>query len=712
MVHRSRTDEQPVSWGGRPQCYRRLLTVLLALLCHTVVQGQVALVTEGDSVSNDREALFEVFREFRAGIMAGPQTRMQSARFSVKPGTDSCGIYDGASVTSASFTFLLDIIPESAPDVWIPFRLSRVDRSTTLHSGPRVQPARAPSGELIDVVTENLLEVRASGFTVALGAGWQIADGIRLGLCPTLTVQSADAVRNIETILSPPEARFPETEFGERPFRTGRDIQLRSVVAGVDALASARIEVGPFIAVHPELRLGVPLVDNTIDVPWSEVEFEARLGLSFDLASRALLTDTTSDSIAPLTTSPGLRAFIAAYGIDERGERYDDPVIEIEETPWSESVPLIPYIFFDSVDSELPSRYARFETLEESVTFSVDSLLAVTPVDIHWQMLNVVGQRLRERPTATVTVVGTVSGDESIEGGATLGRRRAQSVARYLVDVWQIAPERVATAFTATSPFASPEDSAEGRAENRRAEIRFSEPSVGAPVVIRRTATVASPPSVEFAPRIVADTTVAEWYVSIVQGPRELLRFQGDASTATMQQQKQWSLADLRVQRDLSPIRYRLTVRDVAGQRAVAEGAFRVVERPRRRQVDSAGVGFAVVEHSLVGFGYNSSDLLSEHLTRISEIAATLPPDAQVTVVGYTDRVGDPDRNQVLSIERANRVAEELRRSRARRGKPPLPPIATTGVGSQRELFDNRIPEGRLLSRMVRVTIVVPGVDR
>lgn len=698
---------------GNPLPFHRLLRLLLPFLLLThVLSAQDQDPAPGDASSPDPEAtpLFEVFREFRAGIMIGPQWRRLSTDFSVKPGTDSCGRYDGGTTRSASFTLLFDIVPEFLPTFWMPIRLSRVDRSTTLVSGPRVQPARAPSGELIDVTTQNELEIRASGFSVAIGGGWQLGNVVRVGVAPTITLQSVEAVRNLESIVSPLEARFPENDESTRPFRQGREVLIRPIVPGVDFLAAGRFELGPFIAVHPEFRVGIPLTDNATDVAWREFEVESRIGVSIDLASRSMLSDTTSVDTLPAGSSrPILTASITAFGLNDAGERYDNPVIEIEETPWTESVPLIPYLFFDSASAQLPPRYHLFRDRASVTGFSVDSLLSVSPLDIHWQMLNVLGRRMMENPEATLTVVGNVSGDEVAGGGASLGRSRAEQVVRYLSLVCGIDPTRLTSAFTLRSAAASPEENVEGREENRRVELHFNDNTMVRPVVVRRTATVASPPSVKFVPEISADTTVAEWYISIVQGDRELLRFHGTATTASLRQQKEWSLSELRVQRDTTPIRYRLTVSDVTGQRATSEGSFRVMERPGRRQVDSLGRTYEVIEHSLVGFGYNSSELLSEHLTQISELAGSLPSSAAVSIIGYTDRVGDPERNRNLSRERADRVLEALRTSRVRRGRPPLGSLSIEGLGSERELFNNNIPEGRLLSRMVRMTSVIPS---
>jgi outer membrane protein OmpA-like peptidoglycan-associated protein len=105
-----------------------------------------------------------------------------------------------------------------------------------------------------------------------------------------------------------------------------------------------------------------------------------------------------------------------------------------------------------------------------------------------------------------------------------------------------------------------------------------------------------------------------------------------------------------------------------------------------------------------VGFNYNSAELLTRHSVQLRDVAESISPDADVTITGYTDRVGDAERNRLLSLERARGVEVALKGIKERLGET-MPRPRVLGLGNEHEVFENDLPEGRMLSRMVKVTI-------
>jgi len=68
--------------------------------------------------------------------------------------------------------------------------------------------------------------------------------------------------------------------------------------------------------------------------------------------------------------------------------------------------------------------------------------------------------------------------------------------------------------------------------------------------------------------------------------------------------------------------------------------------------------------------------------------------------------VGDASRNYELAMERAQVVVDTLGAVRSRLSLPEIPIAAVRGLGRAGEgIFDNNFPEGRIFSRMVRVTV-------
>lgn len=697
-------------YGGRrwgPLLFQAALLSLLIMHPLAPVRGQPA-PSDSLSIVRERHSLFE---QLRVGVALGVEWARQDVRFNVyEPDADSCGIFEGASRTGLAVSIFFETPLLPGPPLWLTSHLTFLDLSTQLAAPGRTDLLRRPDGEYVSVQTEHRYDLFLSAIQFSAGPSWEFFRGLRVAAEPSITFTWAGEPRQTEHIIQPLGVTFLETGSDVRPIFGAIVPDFRTVLFGIDFSIGGKIDLTERLAIHPEARLGIPFGSIAKNLSWHELGVGGSVGISYDFAPHR--QPDTLELPPDNVPRPFLSATIKAYGVDEQGNRYDNPVIEIEETPWIESVPMIPFIFFDSAEVSIPARYVLLRSDEDADRYTVDSLLGISPMDIHYQILNVVGERMRKTPGVTLTISGTVSGDEVSLGGSRLGRERAETVARYLIEIWRIDPARIATEFVAHSVSASPEVTMEGRQENRRAELRFSDQEMAAPVVIHRLATIASPPSVTFSPTILHDTSIAEWYISVVQGEKELLRFEGDNSSTSLRQQKQWSLADLRVNRDLTPITYRLVVRDTVGQMVSDEGAFRIIERSQQRQIDSLGQKLQVLEVSIVGFGYNSADLLPRHLSQLYELAGSLSQDAKVTIIGYTDRVGEPDRNRALSLARARKVHESLRNSRVRRGESLPPSVSVVGLGSEREVFRNDLPEGRLLSRMVQITISQRAAER
>jgi outer membrane protein OmpA-like peptidoglycan-associated protein len=234
--------------------------------------------------------------------------------------------------------------------------------------------------------------------------------------------------------------------------------------------------------------------------------------------------------------------------------------------------------------------------------------------------------------------------------------------------------------------------------------MSFSSPVMTAPVEIHRLAAIASPPAIRFHPEFVADTSIADWNITVFQSDKELLHFSSESGSGSGTRNKLWPLTDVRLHQDRSAIGYRIVVHDVTGQTASSEGAFTVRERRQRRTTDPSG-RLELLEYTVLGFDYNSAELLPRHRHQIDAIVRALGGGSQLLVEGYTDRVGGPERNRQLSLERANAVAAAIRDAADRLHRPLPATISVQGLGQHGGTITNDLPEGRILSRMVRVTI-------
>jgi outer membrane protein OmpA-like peptidoglycan-associated protein len=156
------------------------------------------------------------------------------------------------------------------------------------------------------------------------------------------------------------------------------------------------------------------------------------------------------------------------------------------------------------------------------------------------------------------------------------------------------------------------------------------------------------------------------------------------------------------------PIRIELTVEDSTGATASAADEIPVVVDRQVRLIETQGEEQADrTSYALVAFGYNSAEPNPGQLANLASIAAGIAPGTNVTITGYTDRIGSEGSNIELSKRRADRVAQVLRDDLALKGIEGVRVISEAG-GVDTERFGNNTPEGRILSRGVLVVIEHP----
>lgn len=683
----------------------------LALLVSLAITSTISLLAQEPEQQSKSSVEDSSVRRFRFGASVG-YSMTEFNRFNVFSSGSGCGQFEGGTNKPFIKVFIESPL-DSIEHFWLNSSLRVRLMSASLHSGTTTFESVLPNGTSVDVVQQYAMDLSLLAVGAGIGPTWEFLPNYRVSIIPSVSWLSSSNQRWTEQILEPLGWAFTETGGPERPIEG--NLSVRPIQFDINASFSARVQIGRRLALLPELEVGVPLTSIARDFYWNGISYRAALGFTYDFLVRReapqpivepvaeLPQPDTANGDLPRPYHPHLSAVITARGIDAQGQEYDNPVIEIEEAPWTESMPVVPYVFFDEGSGQIPGRYDLLDARRRTERYYVDSLIGVDAIDVHHQLLNVLGMRLREHPSVTAIITGTTSGDE--KNRASLGLARARAVRSYLVDIWGIDSARLTVTSSARPTPPSNEETIDGREENRRVEFEFSDALMLEPVVIHRLARIATPPAIHFYPDIVADTTVVEWSITVLQGEKELLRLEGDAYQNPAGQKKLWSLADLRVNKDFTPIGYQLDVRDITGNTVTARGVFQVSEHVRVVDGDSLKGQLEVVEFNLVGFNFNSADLLTRHYSQLPLIAEAITDGAQVQIDGYTDRLGDPERNVQLSLERANGVGDALNVLLHRLNLPKPSSMTARGHGHREQPFDNTLPEGRMLSRMVRVTI-------
>ena len=119
-------------------------------------------------------------------------------------------------------------------------------------------------------------------------------------------------------------------------------------------------------------------------------------------------------------------------------------------------------------------------------------------------------------------------------------------------------------------------------------------------------------------------------------------------------------------------------------------------------------VATTVQLESLSLFDSGQSDLKPDSTSLLAHSLVDIKarPGWLIVVAGHTDNTGNPERNQQLSLKRADAVRNWMRDS----GEVPESCFAVQGYGASRPVASNNTPEGRELNRRVEISLV-PQAD-
>jgi outer membrane protein OmpA-like peptidoglycan-associated protein len=359
--------------------------------------------------------------------------------------------------------------------------------------------------------------------------------------------------------------------------------------------------------------------------------------------------------------------------------------------------PLLNYVFFNESSSTIPVRYKRLSK-DEAKNFRIDKLYNFGTLETYYELLNIVGRRLKENPSAKITLVGCNSFENKELGNRGLSQARAATVRDYLHEVWEISNSRMVVDSRGLPEEPSYTTDTDGIAENRRVEIHSSDSKITEPVLSSDTVTRITPHMVRFKPSVVAEAGVQSWKLDAMQDNVRLKEFAG---TNAVPQTLDWSLGtnDEILSRNSGMVTYAMLVTDQQNQQADAEGAAIPVQKVTIEQKRSERVADKEVDHySLILFAFDKADLTSSNQRTLGYIREHTTPDASVTITGYTDRMGDAEHNQQLAEMRAKEAAIAL----------GVRTDAVRGVGKAQLLYDNSLPEGRFYCRTVNIDVERP----
>ena len=435
-----------------------------------------------------------------------------------------------------------------------------------------------------------------------------------------------------------------------------------TAVLGARMMVPLRRDGSFFMA--PEAFLHVPLTD-VATVPWSITEL--RLGVSVGWALRGSTPEPPPAVPAPPPPPPAEPPATLA-GLTFLANNQPIEAMTIERTEVTELVPVLGHVYFDEGSSDIPDRYRYRGPI-------------TTPVNVVYSVLPIVAERMQQS-RGVLTITGTTSGTAA-DQGLPLARQRAERIRQELINMGvpahqlRVEARRLPRQPTAAS---SEDEVVLAEQENRRAELRCSDPAVLAPYMIRMVEQRVVPEEIQLRPSVISYAGVVSTSITIGEGNARRIYRPGDVIRTADLLGPDGSFRT-------SALAATITVLDSAG-RTTTE-SVRLPLRPAQMRVAPSE------RYRLILFPFNSADINADHRATLTMISASLQPSATVRIIGLTDTMGSSEHNLELSARRAEAVARAL----------DVPLSNARGLGSQQPLLSNGLPEGRAYHRTVVIEV-------
>ena len=492
-----------------------------------------------------------------------------------------------------------------------------------------------------------------------------------------------------------------------RTLSSGQIKNSNAIMAAFTVGASLDLPVSKQVTVAPELSVTAPITSIRSDYSWHVTRVNLGVAIKFNLAHEETFAVVVREPEKP-KSALAATVKISGVQIDSTGREIEtpNPQLRVEEFVRREAYPILNEIFFDSASSTLPTRYDLLAPQSAPPTFTDSALLGKPALDIYHETLNILGKRMSQTPSGAsnnsrITITGSNSGLGSETSGTVLSRARAESVKDYLTHVWKIDPNRITVEATDLPRNPSSIATPEGAAENRRVEITSSDLAFLDPFVIEEIDRTMNPPKIRVRTKTYSALPLSQTMLTLTQAtpnqaPTQLAQF------SSAKDVQDWTPLPADLPRTDAPLVARLYLKDDQSATLSTTDSARVeqvtVQHKRQERLRDK-----IVEHyNLITFDFDKATLDARSTRVIEEIAQNITPTDRISLTGYTDITGDREHNLKLSQERAKNVEEALKKATTQKGSSAV--FVAAGEG-ENNLVDNRLPEGRFLSRTVFIKI-------
>jgi outer membrane protein OmpA-like peptidoglycan-associated protein len=451
------------------------------------------------------------------------------------------------------------------------------------------------------------------------------------------------------------------------------------------ANSTSKVNLSPFVSFHPYFGRAPRNIES-----WQITTLRVGLALKFGKGSK---------TVKEVVALP-----VRDFAFTVRAPKTVPVTRQVSET-----LPLRNSVFFDEGSAQVPARYVMLDKGQAS-SFKEAQLQteqsagqdgrSARQLNIYHNILNIMGDRLRQNPGAAITLTGA-SGK-----GPQEGKVLAEAVKQYIVNIFGVNGSRIATEGR-TKPVI-PSEQVGGtkelillRAGDRRVDITSSSPEllseVGGGIMkpVQITATQVDPLDSHLILRLdSAKQLLKSWSVNVTDAA-------GTEQHYGPFTRDQESIPGASILANNTEGDYKIVMIGET-KKGIAIRKESTVHLMRQSESLSTGLRYSIL------FDFNKANTIASYEKFLSEVVSASITDVSTVIIhGHTDIIGDEDYNTKLSQERAREVQGILERALAKAGKNNVK-FETIGFGEDvnRAPFNNGIPEERFYNRTVIIDII------
>ncbi len=572
------------------------------------------------------------------------------------------------------------------------------------HTWAEYLEARDSAGNVRTVEYDHTITNHTKSIGAAVQVQWDIIPHLSIGASLNGGLLFDQTYLKIERATSDGDLIRVGNEFVRERIDTSGDIpDAAGFLASMRLRIAASIPLSKLLRAEPNISFTLPLTH--IAPYWSHYSLRGGIDFCYEITPSPDTIVTERHIAIPVhkpvaPTKPSFTASVEISAVGPGGKNEPVARLIVNEVKARNAYPVLNYIFFDSASSAIAPRYIQYRSAEEAARSFKGSIerRGERTSDLYLETLNIIGDRLKRQPTATVRLVGSNSGSD--EGSIELARRRAEAVKSYFHRIWGIDDKRMTTVGMLLPERPSPNAIVEGQAENRRVEIISNDLSITDPLYVTNAERTANPPELNITQSFDPDSAVRAYRGSFRIGNIEVSSFEGDSASAA--QGTRWTVTEEALASNADSLVVELRGRNASGQTAFARAAIKLEQHKTSSEQEQQ-----IDRFSLILFGFDESSLGSKNERTLGILAEALKriKPKSISIIGYTDELGDEAHNNSLSYQRAQEAAAKLEAELRKRNIPMPLSVTVEGRGSRGNLYDNRLPEGRFFSRTVLITI-------